>query len=1356
MGRGVRAALCIGVAVLGMVGGALAGPTSPTINGATATFTGNQSNGIASGVDFSCPPVWTARVHSLIDDITPAAGVSGIKFRYRAADGGNGGNSGVGDGGNGGAGSFGGTLGIEMVYIEALGIYFPTLVAIGPSLDFSGGDYSISTSGANAHGISVSSIGGNGGNGGWALGFLGVGPAWGGHGGAGGWGGPVSVTSAGDITTNGTSSYGILAESFGGRGGNGGWAGGATYAVGGNGGAGGGGGSVTINNSSHIITKGESSDGIVGQSMGGAGGNGGDGGAIAGQGGGASGSGPGGTVTITNTGTIETQKEDSGGIFAQSVGGFTGSSGGGGGIVGWGGDGNSAGDGGSVTVTNSGTITTIGGDSDSIVAQSVGGGGGSASASGGIVGLGGTGSAGGDGGDVTVANTGKLDTTGDESRGILAHTVGGGGGKGGNSGGAFSFGGDGKATGDGGDVRIENSGAVTTRGYGSDSIFAESLGGGGGVTGGKGGNDYGVFVSYGGKGNSGGDGGDISIANSGVLKTGGTDAAGIFAQSIGGGGGNGGQAYDIGLEFTSAAGGNSSVGGAGGAVDVTAQAASSITTDGTFGHGIHAVSMGGGGGTGGNVLNITAGVQFSGTYSAGGRGGGGGDGNNVTVTNHGKIETHGEEAHGILAESVGGGGGNGGNVISWLANLGVVSEMPAISANLILGGTAGEGGNGATVAVTNTGDIDTFGHYAYGVLAQSLGGGGGVGGNAMAGTLAINSMDFTMSLGGNGSKGGNGGLVDVENRGTIDTTGHFSYGILAQSLGGGGGAGGNSSTLTINLDIPTDWTDFLPSPDLSATLSLGGKSGGGGFGGTVNVRNLGDISTTGEFSHGILAQSIGGGGGAGGDCTSITVEPSVNPLDYLEFLSFTSMESQLLLGARGGNGGNGGSVGVTNSGTIGTEGNFAVGILAQSIGGGGGVGGSVFECPVSLTASFDAGSMVLGGQGGSGGNGGAVTVTNSGDIITTNGGFSHGILAQSLGGGGGFAGISEQVAIDSLILGGPLGVSIDTSEFGVGFAGSLGGWGNANNVTVTHTGSIMTEGTASDGILAQSLAKRGQTGLVTINVNGDITANGQGSNAIHAQSLGSSSPNNGNVAVTINGGDIQGGSGGGAGVRIDGGKNNTLTNRGSVSALSGVVILAGSGNDAVHNYGKITGSVNLGSGVNSFHNYEGAMFNTGAIIDLGQENDLINSGVLAIGGSGVIGDTLLNGDLIQTDSGVIEIDVAGFAAGMFDTLDVTGTLTGGKIRFSLSGFDVMTLGLDEHESASIQFLTCDSLDGFGGALSYSYVGRMMGFQYGVYEQSGTLYLRITNAIPAPSALLLVSIGLGVLRLRRRRDSLGPY
>ncbi len=66
------------------------------------------------------------------------------------------------------------------------------------------------------------------------------------------------------------------------------------------------------------------------------------------------GSGPGGRVEVTSTGTIMTHGEESRGIFAQSVGGFAGSSGGAGGLFAFGADGESAGSGGEVTITNSG------------------------------------------------------------------------------------------------------------------------------------------------------------------------------------------------------------------------------------------------------------------------------------------------------------------------------------------------------------------------------------------------------------------------------------------------------------------------------------------------------------------------------------------------------------------------------------------------------------------------------------------------------------------------------------------------------------------------------------------------------------------------------------------------------------------------------------------------------------------------------------------------------------------------------------------------------------------------------------------------------------------------------------------
>ena len=151
-----------------------------------------------------------------------------------------------------------------------------------------------------------------------------------------------------------------------------------------------------------------------------------------------------------------------------------------------------------------------------------------------------------------------------------------------------------------------------------------------------------------------------------------------------------------------------------------------------------------------------------------------------------------------------------------------------------------------------------------------------------------------------------------------------------------------------------------------------------------------------------------------------------------------SFDSELLLGGRGGNGGNGSAVTVHNSGSISTEGNFAAGILAQSIGGGGGAGGSTKSKTYSLLTSDDS-PMRFKRGGGAGGNGGDVTVVNSG-AITTDGGFAHGILAQSIGGGGGFGGISETVGISLLDLAGTRGTSVEGRGFGVGFAGSVGGW----------------------------------------------------------------------------------------------------------------------------------------------------------------------------------------------------------------------------------------------------------------------------------------------------------------------------
>jgi hypothetical protein len=94
---------------------------------------------------------------------------------------------------------------------------------------------------------------------------------------------------------------------------------------------------------------------------------------------------------------------------------------------------------------------------------------------------------------------------------------------------------------------------------------------------------------------------------------------------------------------------------------------------------------------------------------------------------------------------------------------------------------------------------------------------------------------------------------------------------------------------------------------------------------------------------------------------------------------------------------------LTSTASVRTNNNEAIGLFAQSIGGGGGTGG------YSLSGGVKTGSTGLtigiGGSGGEGMTGGTVTLTNSGTVIT-DGLAAHAILAQSIGGGGGDGGMA--------------------------------------------------------------------------------------------------------------------------------------------------------------------------------------------------------------------------------------------------------------------------------------------------------------------------------------------------------------
>ncbi len=80
-------------------------------------------------------------------------------------------------------------------------------------------------------------------------------------------------------------------------------------------------------------------------------------------------------------------------------------------------------------------------------------------------------------------------------------------------------------------------------------------------------------------------------------------------------------------------------------------------------------------------------------------------------------------------------------------------------------------------------------------MAQSVGGGGGTGGDSTAASYSGGrqggvAVSVSVAVGGSGGTGGTGGAVTVWNDGLVATRGQDAYGVFAQSVGGGGGSGG--------------------------------------------------------------------------------------------------------------------------------------------------------------------------------------------------------------------------------------------------------------------------------------------------------------------------------------------------------------------------------------------------------------------------------------------------------------------------------------------------------------------------------------------------------------------------------------
>ncbi|WP_165933746.1 autotransporter outer membrane beta-barrel domain-containing protein [Aquabacter spiritensis] len=1299
-------------------------------NGGTATYNIDYvNNGGPGGAGSNI----TATVGANVTISTHGVFSPGIQA---SSIGGNGGNGAGGTrnslaGGNGGNGGAAGVITItNSANIATTGLYSPAIQAQsaggnagnGADGDDDGGDGgaggtaaaangygvsvvnfgNLSTQRSYSSGISVSSLGGNGGIGG-------DGGDKGGAAKAGGTGGDAYAANHGTIQTSGDNSSGILGISIGGGGATGGSADAAgliVFATGGAGGPGAAAGVVNITNYETITTSGMSSNGISAFSMGGGGGIGGSVSSFSGSFGfptvnitvgGKGGSGAfGGTITLTNYGDITTSGFDSAGLRAFTAGGA-------------GGAGGSA----SSTSFSLGFYKPL----PSInVGISIGGGGGT----------------GGNGGNVNITNVGSIITTADQASGIFALSIGGGGGDGGNATTniysygtspqidiSVSIGGSGGSGGNGGNITLANNdGTISTLGFAADGLQAVSIGGGGG-NGGTGtsyiqttlpvvgqyldylpipfGSTYSASVSIGGDGGSGGVGGNLTLSNSMDITTAGIDARGIVAQSIGGGGG----------------------------IAAAGQGSSSATM----------------------TINV----------NVGGNGGGGGNGGTVQVTNEkgATITTMSDGAHGIFAQSVGGSGGSAGTssadafdseltalgqlvvnnlleqAISYYAAeaahaIGLHPDFPAsVSLSVAIGGKGGGGGKGGDLTIQNFGNIFTGagvasgGDVAIGIFAQSIGGGGGVGGHAsVAGARIVNG---DVALGGNGGAYGKGGTVSVTSSGAIITEGDSAFGILAQSIGGGGGIGG----------LATGASQL----SMGSSLSLGGalaNNADGSGGGTVTISST-LVSTAGVEAHAIVGQSVGGGGGLAflNPANSLLLGQAsyqeallaqfetyfpIGPYNTLAdmqtyFESQVSISSGTLTLTLGGtqasssqaNGlGGGNTVTITNEGTIATTGVAAFGILAQSIGGGGGFatdGGGTGMASLTVTGSF--GNK---GDGSVDQSGGAVVVQFApNSSIETSGAGATAVVAQSIGGGGGYTG-----AIDGTV---PAYQTFMTSGAGFGLALNANTGGGPVTLTSLGATTITTTGANAHGLFAQSLSGGGglvgtagsasvpagilmpsntgnttrgtgydfgsgfAPGAITVVYEGSISTSGAGSVAIFAQSgvqgtsgaidRTASTVTSGAISITVGGGTIAGGSGSGAAIMIDGGGSNTITVNSNtvVGAASSLAIFSPWGDNTVNNSGTVVGNVTLATdgattGSALFNNLAGGTFITApaGTIDLGTgttAGSFSNQGSFVIAGTGQISTATVTGTFTQTTSGMLMIDVDASGTPTADLLTAT-------------------------------------------------------------------------------------------------------
>ena len=455
--------------------------------------------------------------------------------------------------------------------------------------------------------------------------------------------------------------------------------------------------------------------------------------------------------------------------------------------------------------------------------------------------------------------------------------------------------------------------------------------------------------------------------------------------------------------------------------------------------------------------------------------------------------------------------GNGDTIIfaASLANatITLLSELPAINANITIDGSAAAG-----LSISGGGNVRIFYVNASAVSISSLnlingsahGGDGGSGGGGGGGGLGAGGAIFVSSTGslsatdigfsGNAAIGGHGGSANGQTGGGGGGGLGGAGGSPTGQVGaGGGGIGLTASGGTFNTGGGVGIVTGAASGGTGFNTTVGGANGGGGGGGDnsggARGGGGGGIAGTNSGGGGAGFGGFGGGGGGGGGTGTNSYS-----------------------GGDGGYGGGGGA-GVTNSAgnggfgggaggyvpgtandapptviTPGNAGTYGGAASVTSGGGGAGLGGALFVATGGQLTLTDVrqvtGSSVTGGAGGTGASAGQATGT--------------GIFIDRQSATFSVTGSKDQTIADNIAGAGGSLIKVGTGTL------RLGGTDTYNGATSVNAGTLLVNGSITSSAVTvasgATLGGSGTTGAVNVS-NGGILAAGNSPGVLHTGNL---------------------------------------------------------------------------------------------------------------------------------------------------------------------------------------------------------------------------------------------------------------